>query len=170
MRQLRTHRASRPHFGATSSTAAHAAGAFKHVHMDALQPRLRLAPGKKNIGGTGLEGKARTRKKAGLLMSCLLPPRTMGERSLQETAGAWVPVILVATSDLTAKHPDTPAKFPVISAGNSRCKSLILLIQLAFFGQFQAQKPQKYPVIETRSRQTASTANKFNDLETHHPC
>ena len=126
--------------------------------MDALRSRLRLAPGKKNIGGTGLEGKARTRKNAALLMSCFLPPRTMEQPLLQETSGALVPVILVATPDLTAKRPDPPAKFPVISAGNSHFKSLILRIQLAFFGQFQALKPQKYPVIETRSRQTASTA------------
>ena len=78
--------------------------AFDNVHMDALRSRLRLAPGIKNIGGTGLEDKVRTRKKAGLLMSCLLPPRTMGQGSHGCKSGAPVPVILVATPDLTAKR------------------------------------------------------------------
>jgi hypothetical protein len=125
--------------------------------MDALRSRLRLAPGKKNIGGTSLEGKVRIWIKCCFINELPFASKDTGQPSLQETSGALVPLILVATPDLTAKRPDASAKFPVISAANLRCKSLILRIQLAYFGGFQAQKPQKYPVIETRSRQTAST-------------
>lgn len=124
--------------------------------MDALRSRLRLAPGKKNIGGTGLEGKVGTRIKCCFINE--LPFASVTQGSHRCKPGAPVPVILVATPDLTAKHPDAPAKFPVISAAYSHCKSLILRIQLEYSGLFQARKPQKYPVIETRSRQTATTA------------
>ena len=94
--------------------------------MDALRSRLRLAPGKKNIGGTGLEGKVGNRKNFSFINELPFASWSRGQPSLQETSGGLVPVILVATPDLTAKRPDAPAKFPVISAANSLCKSLIL--------------------------------------------
>ena len=91
-------------------------------------------------------------------------PESECDGAVSDYSCVTVPVIGVSNPDLTAKRPDPPAKFPVISAANSHSKPLISRIQLDYFGQFQAQKPQKYPVLETRSLQTASTANKINKL------
>ncbi len=37
-------------------------------------------------------------------------------------------------------------------------------MKLRFLCNFEPENREKYPVIETHSRQTASTANKINDL------
>ena len=133
--------------------------AFDNVHMDALRSRLRLAPGIKNIGGTGQEGKVMTRKKCCFINELPFASRDTGQPWLQEISGAFVPVILAAAPDLTANHPVRSAKFPVISAGTNNAKPLNYLIKFGVTGRFQARRRRKCRVIETRSRQTGSTAN-----------
>ncbi|MEQ1716336.1 MAG: hypothetical protein ABL907_10185 [Hyphomicrobium sp.] len=126
--------------------------------MDALQSRLRLAPGIWNIGGTGEDGNIGNCKKRCYINELPFASKDHGKPSLQGTSDAPVPVIGVAVPVNAANHPDPAAKFPVISAAYFLFKSLILRIQSAHGGRIQAKKPIKYPVIETRSPQTAYTA------------
>jgi hypothetical protein len=70
-----------------------------------------------------------------------------------------IPVILAPPPVLEAVLADPAAKFPVNSAYKIVANALILRMKLALFVVFQARERRKYPVIETRSRQTASTAN-----------
>jgi hypothetical protein len=70
-----------------------------------------------------------------------------------------IPVILAPPPVLEAVLADPAAKFPVNSAYKIVANALILRMKLALFVVFQARERRKYPVIETRLRQTAGTAS-----------
>jgi hypothetical protein len=69
-----------------------------------------------------------------------------------------IPVILAPPPVLEAVLADPAAKFPVNSAYKIVANALISRMKWELIVVIQARKLQKYPVIETRSRQTASTA------------
>lgn len=57
--------------------------------MDALRSRLRLAPGKKNIGGTGLEGKVGNRKNFSFINELPFASWSRGSHRCRKRQAGW---------------------------------------------------------------------------------
>ena len=137
--------------------------------MGASQSLLCLIPGPLNVVEATLKNKRRHPKKAIYINELpfvpTVPPR---QRSAwvapDEGSAAAVPDTGGCDPVPAAQDPDRSAKFPVISASYLSSNTLLYRYKCDFWRHIQARKPRKYPVTETRSPQTASTANKINDL------